>query len=361
MAAERRLMVDWPACKGHGLCAELVPELVTLDEWGYPILADRPVTRGVQGHAQRAVAACPTLALLLVERTNQPSSAPVPHPAADDPVSGAIRAVTGANPVQRRPERPQTPPLTAPTAPVTPAAPAARSRRSERSAPTGSFQRPQVPPPAAPVTPAAPAARSRRSESSAPTGSFQRPEVPPPTAPVTPAAPAARSRRSERSAPTGSFQGPPPAAPVTPAAPAARSRRSERSAPTGSFQRPQIPVDDYAGSQRRPEPEDDPITGAIRAVTGPNAAFRRTPPTGMARHATPAYGQSALVPEAEPYELGEGFFDGYAPREAYEQQPTSRRRARQEEAPPRPKPEEPATPHQPRTRREAKAAQGRRR
>jgi ferredoxin len=304
MAAERRLMVDWPACKGHGLCAELVPELVTLDEWGYPILADRPVTRGVQGHAQRAVAACPTLALVLVEQTNQSTPGAPPNPAADDPISGAIRAVTGANPVQRRPERPQTSPLTAPTAPVIPAAPAARSRRSQRSAPTGSFQRPQVPPPTAPVIPAAPAARSRRSERSAPTGSFQRPQIPEPT---------------------------------------------------------NYPVDyrDRTGSQRRPEPEDDPITGAIRAVTGPNAAPRGTPPTGMARHATPAYGQSALVPNAEPYEPGEGFFDGHAPRDAYEQQPTSRRRGRQEEPPP--KPQEPATPHQPRTRREAKAAQGRRR
>jgi hypothetical protein len=95
-------------------------------------------------------------------------------------------------------------------------------------------------------------------------------------------------------------------------------------------------------------------------VTGPNAASRRTPPTGLARHATPAYGQSALAPDAEPYEPGEGFFDGYAPRDPYEQQPTSRRRARQAEPPEPPKPEEPAAPQQPRTRREAKA-QGRRR
>src|SRR5918997_1283178 len=35
-----RLKVDMIACDGHGVCAELVPELVGLDEWGYPMLAD---------------------------------------------------------------------------------------------------------------------------------------------------------------------------------------------------------------------------------------------------------------------------------------------------------------------------------
>ena len=35
----KQLRVDPTACTGHGLCAELLPELITLDEWGYPILA----------------------------------------------------------------------------------------------------------------------------------------------------------------------------------------------------------------------------------------------------------------------------------------------------------------------------------
>ena len=39
----RRLAVDWPACKAHGLCAELLPEIVQLDEWGYPVMAPGPV------------------------------------------------------------------------------------------------------------------------------------------------------------------------------------------------------------------------------------------------------------------------------------------------------------------------------
>ena len=32
------LQVDPVRCDGFGHCAELAPELVTLDEWGYPII-----------------------------------------------------------------------------------------------------------------------------------------------------------------------------------------------------------------------------------------------------------------------------------------------------------------------------------
>ena len=58
------LVVDPIACTGHGLCAELFPEGVTLDDWGYPII-DGPVTPAVREHAVRAVKACPALALKL--------------------------------------------------------------------------------------------------------------------------------------------------------------------------------------------------------------------------------------------------------------------------------------------------------
>ena len=63
MTAELR--VDPIACEAHGLCAELLPELIVLDEWGYPILDPRPVPEHLLEHARRAVAACPTLALKL--------------------------------------------------------------------------------------------------------------------------------------------------------------------------------------------------------------------------------------------------------------------------------------------------------
>ena len=52
-------------CSGHGVCAELLPELISLDEWGYPIVDSRPVPAFLDRDARRAVAACPTLALKL--------------------------------------------------------------------------------------------------------------------------------------------------------------------------------------------------------------------------------------------------------------------------------------------------------
>ena len=58
------LVVDPIACTGHGLCAELFPEGITLDDWGYPIV-DGPVVPAVREHAVRAVKACPALALKL--------------------------------------------------------------------------------------------------------------------------------------------------------------------------------------------------------------------------------------------------------------------------------------------------------
>ncbi|WP_134661452.1 MULTISPECIES: ferredoxin [unclassified Amycolatopsis] len=61
----RQLRVDPIACRAHGICAELLPELIDLDEWGYPILVDRPVPGPVLSDARQAVAACPTLALRL--------------------------------------------------------------------------------------------------------------------------------------------------------------------------------------------------------------------------------------------------------------------------------------------------------
>lgn len=60
-----RLTLDVIACEAHGLCADLLPERVSLDEWGYPIIDAEPVPGRLLGHARRAVAACPTLALAL--------------------------------------------------------------------------------------------------------------------------------------------------------------------------------------------------------------------------------------------------------------------------------------------------------
>jgi ferredoxin len=62
------LRVNPIACDGHGLCAELFPERVELDEWGYPIVDETPVPRELEKHARRAVAECPTMALIASRR-----------------------------------------------------------------------------------------------------------------------------------------------------------------------------------------------------------------------------------------------------------------------------------------------------
>jgi ferredoxin len=61
-----RLRVNPILCSGHGLCAELVPEQISVDEWGYPILSDEPVPPGLRKLVRRAVTDCPALALALV-------------------------------------------------------------------------------------------------------------------------------------------------------------------------------------------------------------------------------------------------------------------------------------------------------
>ncbi len=63
-----RLRVNPIACEGHGMCAELLPEWIELDDWGYPIVDGEHLPEALVDHARRAADACPTLALLL-ERT----------------------------------------------------------------------------------------------------------------------------------------------------------------------------------------------------------------------------------------------------------------------------------------------------
>jgi ferredoxin len=58
--------VDWTACRGHGACADLLPERITLDEWGYPIIDPDPVPDRAGRRARKAVSECPALALRLL-------------------------------------------------------------------------------------------------------------------------------------------------------------------------------------------------------------------------------------------------------------------------------------------------------
>jgi ferredoxin len=60
-----QIRVNAIGCVGHGLCAELLPEWIRLDQWGYPIIKADAVPAGLEDHARRAARACPTLALLL--------------------------------------------------------------------------------------------------------------------------------------------------------------------------------------------------------------------------------------------------------------------------------------------------------
>jgi ferredoxin len=62
------IRLDPIACDAHGLCAELLPEHIRLDDWGYPIVAGEPVAPDRVALARRAAAACPNLALVLEAR-----------------------------------------------------------------------------------------------------------------------------------------------------------------------------------------------------------------------------------------------------------------------------------------------------
>ena len=60
-----RLAVDRIACTGYGLCAELLPEGIALDEWGFPLLAAGDIPPHLMRRARQAAAACPVRALTL--------------------------------------------------------------------------------------------------------------------------------------------------------------------------------------------------------------------------------------------------------------------------------------------------------
>jgi ferredoxin len=64
----RVLRVDPIACDGYGLCAELFPEWISADDWGFPIIDGRPVPANLEQHARRAVRECPMMALRLEQQ-----------------------------------------------------------------------------------------------------------------------------------------------------------------------------------------------------------------------------------------------------------------------------------------------------
>jgi NADH:ubiquinone oxidoreductase subunit F (NADH-binding)/ferredoxin len=126
---ESRLTIDWTRCRGHGLCARLVPELIQLDEHGYPGFLEVPVPFWLSRDARQAVDMCPALALTLTSTHERPLPA---APAG----TAALRAGQSGSPRPR---------------PALPAPP-----RSPKPAPA----RAGAPSPGAPVRAARPAARA---------------------------------------------------------------------------------------------------------------------------------------------------------------------------------------------------------
>jgi ferredoxin len=87
-APNYRLRVNPVACDAFGYCAELLPEIVLRDEWGYPILKEGPIPPRLFDLAQRAVRECPRRALLIEE---------VPRPRDEVPTARTSRPRTRTN------------------------------------------------------------------------------------------------------------------------------------------------------------------------------------------------------------------------------------------------------------------------
>jgi ferredoxin len=84
--------VDPVACDAYGFCAELLPERITLDEWGYPLVDGRPIDADLMALARQAVAACPRRALVL-------EPAVTGQPRTGQPHTGQLQTVpTGGSP-----------------------------------------------------------------------------------------------------------------------------------------------------------------------------------------------------------------------------------------------------------------------
>ena len=60
-----RISIDPVACDAYGYCAELLPEAITLDEWGYPVVDGRPIPPELAAVARRAARDCPRRAITL--------------------------------------------------------------------------------------------------------------------------------------------------------------------------------------------------------------------------------------------------------------------------------------------------------
>ena len=82
-SGERRLRVNPILCTGYGYCSEIVPELIGVDDWGFPIVSEKMIDSDhLLGLAHRAVATCPRLALIIEEKAERPARDSNPRPSA---------------------------------------------------------------------------------------------------------------------------------------------------------------------------------------------------------------------------------------------------------------------------------------
>lgn len=65
--SRQKIFVDWTLCRGHGLCADILPEVFELGADGFPTVAQASVPRYAEQKALRAVRRCPALALRIEE------------------------------------------------------------------------------------------------------------------------------------------------------------------------------------------------------------------------------------------------------------------------------------------------------
>ena len=82
MTARAQLRVDPIACDGRGVCAELLPELITLDDWGFPVIHGE-VPGALREEAAEAIRLCPKLALWLTTECAAPGGADGPGDTGD--------------------------------------------------------------------------------------------------------------------------------------------------------------------------------------------------------------------------------------------------------------------------------------
>lgn len=61
----KSLRVNPIACEAYGYCAEIIPERIVRDDWGFPMVSRKPVSPELMKAAEKAVSTCPRRALLL--------------------------------------------------------------------------------------------------------------------------------------------------------------------------------------------------------------------------------------------------------------------------------------------------------